>query len=122
PHKVHNRPEKSDEAPKPSIKPIDSGKRPGADLPKLTGPFPRRALLISVDNYLFMNPINYGVPSRDLWELKNRLSYNLKFPMTQIVELSDDARRGPHAPVKPVIEQVVADFLARSRAQDPVLI
>src|SRR5439155_7675438 len=60
--KVDNGPEKSDEAPKPSIKPSESGKRPGADLPKVTGPFPRRALLISVDNYLFMNPINYGVP------------------------------------------------------------
>jgi len=62
--------EKTDEGPKRAVKPSDSGKGPGADLPKLTGPFPRRALLISVDNYLFMNPINYGVPSRAAREAK----------------------------------------------------
>ena len=32
------------------------------DLPMPTGPFPRRALAISINDYLFANPINYGMP------------------------------------------------------------
>ena len=47
--------------PDPTTKP---DKPPKPDLPIKTGPLPRRALAISINNYLFANPINYGTPIR----------------------------------------------------------
>jgi hypothetical protein len=91
--------------------------------------FPRRALLVSVNNYLYFNPINYGVygPSgHNVHTLADKLNYGLHIPLDQVVELSDATPRGgkggPRPPLKPVIEQTVKDFLASSRGQDRILI
>src|SRR5262249_43384238 len=92
-------------------------------------PFPRRALLISVNNYLYFNPISYGVygPSgHNVHTLADKLSYGLHVPLDQIVELSDatppGGKGGPHPPLKPVIEQTLKDFLVSSRDQDRILV
>jgi hypothetical protein len=56
---------------------------------------PRRALLICVSNYLYANPVGYGVsagrPGQNLNTLAQRLSGALRIPPDQVVELSDGA-------------------------------
>jgi Caspase domain len=98
--------------------------------PSLTGNelFPRRALAIGVSGYLLANPLHYGTP-RDknfpgssvraaLTEFGN---FAMKFPNTQLFELSDGAR-DPHPPVKSVIETTITDFLTSARAQDRLVL
>ena len=109
--------------PKDSVKPKDGGKP--KDLPKGTGAFPRRALAISVNNYLFANPINYGIPLRNahsVGTLLDRFTTGLKIPRDQIFELSDASMSKPLPPVKDVVEKAITDFLAASRPQDRILL
>jgi hypothetical protein len=89
-------------------------------------PFPRRALLISVHNYLFANPVGAGLPtqgSRKISGLPDKLNTGLRIPFNQIVHLSDVAPAG-HArpPLKPVIEKTLSSFLDSSRPQDRVMV
>ena len=98
--------------------------RPTAD-----GLFPRRALAISVSNYLLANPLNYGGPREKGFPgssvraaLNDFGNFVMKFPNTQLFELSDAAPRDPHPPVKSVIETAITDFLNGSRAQDRVVV
>jgi hypothetical protein len=69
-------------------------KRPSAE----DAPFPRRALAICINNYLYANPVAYGPAEHDVHELLDRLVHRLHFPESQVVELSDAARpaRAPH--------------------------
>ncbi len=87
--------------------------------------FPRRALIISVHNYLYANFIHSG-PPRDLPSiprLVNTLNEALRIPLTQIAHLSDIAGRGAERPpLKGVIEKTLTDFLDTSRAQDRIMI
>jgi hypothetical protein len=84
---------------------------------------PRRALLISVNNYLYLNSVEHG---------RNRISLNgladfvfsnppLKIPQTQIFRLSDDGST-PHPTELSVIKNAIKDFLDTSRAQDRIII
>jgi hypothetical protein len=91
--------------------------------------YPRRALAISVSNYLLANPLSYGEPRdrtfpgssvRVVLDELGRSS--TKFPNTQLFELSDAAPRDPHPPVKSVIETAIIDFLTSSRPQDRVIL
>jgi hypothetical protein len=88
--------------------------------------FPRRALVISVNDYLYLNPVNYGTPrpdSRNVHTLTNRLSGWLRIPREQVVQLSDAALSGANrVPFKGVITNTVRSFLATSRAQDRILL
>jgi hypothetical protein len=120
--KDSNKPKDSDK-PKDSNKPKDGGKP--KDPPKGTGAFPRRALAVSVNNYLFANPINYGIPLANAHNLKtllDRFTTGLKIPRDQIFELSDAAMVKPQAPVKDVMEKTISDFLAGSRPQDRIVL
>ena len=113
-------------------RPVDTkpGKPPGD--PHQTGRpnFPRRALVVSVNNYLYFNPVNYGVygPSgHNVHTLIDKLNYGLNVPLDQITELGDaspgsGARSAAKPPLKPVIEQTVSDFLQTSRSQDRILL
>lgn len=90
--------------------------------------FPRRALLIGINNYLFANPLNYGWPRKDdypgsnLNSLRDQLARPpMNIPNLQIIELSDGGR-APHPPVKSVIEMAIADFVNTSRAQDRIIV
>ena len=92
------------------------------------GAFPRRALLINVNNYLFANSLHYGSKREGkypgsstsaLADQFNRPPFNI--PATQIIELSDGART-PQPTLKPVIESTIADFLDTSRDQDRIVI
>jgi hypothetical protein len=95
------------------------------------GQFPRRALIVSVNNYLYFNPVEYGLLSpagRTVHHLPSKLNLGLHIPLDQVFELSDaapDSRRGGQAarpPLKSVIEQTVTDFLQTSRAQDRIIL
>jgi hypothetical protein len=92
------------------------------------GLFPRRALLINVNNYLFLNSAHYGskrepgYPGSSTKVLTDQLSQPpMYFPATQIFELSDGSANA-HPTQRGVIETTIADFCATSRDQDRVLI
>jgi hypothetical protein len=125
--------------PAPPVKPQPPAPppvKPPAESPQAPGKFPRRALIVSVSNYLYFNPVNYGSLSQnqaDVHSLVNQLNKGLDIPLDQVVELSDatpdpagkrgrGARAGAVAPLKPVIEQTVTDFLQASRPQDRLVV
>ncbi|MCS7045638.1 MAG: caspase family protein, partial [Gemmataceae bacterium] len=90
--------------------------------------FPRRALLISINNYWLLNPVHYGSPPSQGYPgssgatLANRLSNApMYFPATQVIELSDSAKP-PLIPQKAVIEEAIEAFCNTSRAQDRIMI
>lgn len=98
-------------------------------------PFPRRALLVSVNNYLFYNTVHYGneakalradYPGSSTGVLRDRFSRPpLNFPATQVYELSDGVPPElgkPHSTQKSVIQDAIKDFVADTRAQDRVVI
>ena len=97
--------------------------------------FPRRALLINVNNYLMFNTVHYGspqdasrYPGSSTAVLRERLTRPpMNFPATQVYELSDGIppeykATKPHSTQKSVLETTITDFLAASRAQDRILV
>ncbi|MFO0864104.1 MAG: caspase family protein [Gemmataceae bacterium] len=135
------------ESPDPSEPPkkkgglLTGGKKKNVDPPttKKVGPkttpgtgtaglFPRRALLINVNNYLFLNSAHYGskrepgYPGSSTKVLTDQLSQPpMYFPATQIFELSDGSLNA-HPTQRGVIETTIADFCSTSREQDRVLL
>jgi hypothetical protein len=104
-----------DSSPEKKPGPIEVSPQPSKNI------YPRRALAISVNNYLYANPVNYGVMGRDVNSLLDRMCRILHIPANQIVELSDSTPKKPRAPLKPVIEETVVQFLSTCRAQDHIL-
>jgi hypothetical protein len=104
--------------------------------PKGPEVFPRRALLISVNNYLYYNTVHYGselnafyngYPGSSTGVLRDRLTRPpMNFPANQVYELSDGIPAGkaikPHSTQRSVIETTIKDFLDGSRAQDRVVV
>ena len=96
--------DKTDDVVRPADKVTnDASKKPKKDGKKTTpfsnDPFPRRALLIGVSNYLMFNTVHYGSP-QDSFKggfpgsstavLRDRLTRPpMNFPVKQVVELSD---------------------------------
>jgi hypothetical protein len=98
---------------------------PSKDPFAANSPFPRRALIISVHNYLYANPVGMGFGQRDpkVTDLVSKLNTGLKIPLGQIAHLSDAAGRGAaRPPLKSVIEKSLTDFLAGTREQDRVMV
>jgi hypothetical protein len=91
-------------------------------------PFPRRALVISVHNYLYANPVSYGIHGPGSHNVGMFLEQLAKFngfriPLTQIAHLSDSAEMGmARPPLRSIIEKTLKDFLDGSRAQDRILV
>src|SRR5262249_5825766 len=116
--------------------------------PPEDGPFPRRALFISVCNYLYANPLHYGTPPDDgklvrkgsgypgssTRVLKFLMEYSpMNLPGMQMAELTDGrydyqfggkgAATAPTiAPFKRNIEQAITEFLSTARAQDRIML
>jgi hypothetical protein len=93
----------------------------------LAGPliFPRRALIISVHNYLYANPIVSAEHLRqtaNIGRLKDALYKGLNIPHNQIFHLSDSNPKEPRPPLKSVIEQGLTNFLKTTRKQDRILV
>ncbi len=89
--------------------------------------FPRRALVISVHDYLYANPLQNGVPGpqgNNLSTLMNDLNLGLHIPLNQLALLSDEAgpKWGARAPTKSVIEKTLTNLLDSSRPQDRILV
>jgi Caspase domain len=112
--------------PDPDTKPPDIKKPDPKPAPPVGTLFPRRALVISVHNYLYANPVGAGLPlagARNMSYFVTKLNTGLKVPANQIAHLSDEARGNKaRAPVKQVIEQTLVDFLGNSREQDRVIV
>jgi Caspase domain len=120
----------------PNTRPnTDSGKKPNTDAgkkPEARVPFPRRALIISVHNYLFANVTPSGPPtpnSRNLANFQRGLAADndktagLRLSPTQILHLSDAASKAKErTPLKPVIQEAVTHFLDESRPQDRIMV
>lgn len=89
--------------------------------------FPRRALIISVHDYLYANPLQNGMPGSKTTSLNvfiDSLNLGMHVPLNQIAHLSDDAgpKWGKRAPTKSVIEKTLTSFLDSSRPQDRILV
>lgn len=88
--------------------------------------FPRRALIISIHDYLYANPLQSGMPGTqaNLNNFINSLSLGLHVSLNQIAHLTDDAESkwGARAPTKTVIEKTLTNFLDSSRPQDRILV
>jgi hypothetical protein len=100
--------------------------------------FPRRALAISVSNYLYARQVNGGLDSRNLHALMSRLGRFLHVPVDQFGLLTDVAApaapKSPNQkkpvpppapivpPVKKAVESTIASFLESSRPQDRILL
>src|SRR5439155_1530286 len=83
--------------------------------PPSSRPFPRRALIVSVHNYLYANPIMPGAEGSAAFPgatkpavsgLIPALNRGLEIPMTQIFHVSDVAKKNPLPPLKPPPEGV----------------
>lgn len=94
-----------------------------ADAPAVSSPFPRRALFIAVNNYLFNNPVQQGPGNtwKGLDQLKRQFEVGLRFPSSQTLQITD-ALPGTPAPTKQVIEKNIEAFTASSRAQDCIVV
>ncbi len=97
-----------------------TGKNNAGDGPAV---FPRRALIISVHNYLYANPISVGDnDTPNIERLRSSLNRGLRIPLNQIIHLSDAAKKDPRPPLKSVIEQGLKNFLATTRKQDRIMV
>ncbi len=88
------------------------------------GTMPRRALLINVCNYLYLNRVDPGRNrTTSLSALKELGISNapLNVPPSQIFALSDEGNP-PHPTEKSVVKNAIKDFCDTSRAQDRILI
>jgi hypothetical protein len=116
----------------PVIK-IDSGGKKPTPMAQV-GPMPRRILAISINEYLYVNPLRYGTivvtndnQRKDFYKAIERLATGWRVPKDQVYYLTD----GPidngridqeHPPLKPVVEGAIENFLKESRAQDRILV
>ncbi len=126
-----------DPRPTPDTKrPPDTGKKPvnppppPPPAPPVNEPniFPRRALVISVHNYLYANPVSYGIygpGGHNVGKFLEQLAQfnGFRISLTQVAHLSDSAEKGmARPPMRPVIEKTLKDFLDGSRAQDHLMV
>ncbi len=99
--------------------------RETSDQPRGAPEFPRRALVIDVQNYLYANPTHAGMPipgARNIPNFLDALNRGLHIPMNEMALLSDGAPKGARPPMKPVIEKTLTGFLDSSRAQDRIMV
>ncbi len=95
----------------------------------LEGAFPRRLLLVNINNYLYANPTQSGYQKiadeklrTDIHSVIDRLADRWRIEKDQVYKLSDTLLNDPRNLLKPVIEETVDKFLATSRAQDRIML
>lgn len=87
--------------------------------------FPRRAMIVSIHNYLYANPIQYGLTVQGMKNIPGMTRFfvnQLRIPPDQVTHLSDVARENPMPPMKAVVESTVSQFLKTSRKQDRIFL
>lgn len=90
-----------------------------------TLPFPRRALVVSIHNYLYANPTQYGLMvqgMKNIPAITKYLTNQMRVPQNQIIHLSDAAKDNPAPPTRSVVESTITDFLKTSRKQDHLML
>jgi hypothetical protein len=98
---------------------------PAGQRTELEGEFPnRRALLISVNNYLYMNPTLYGSTKggQNITTLMERFRTGLRIPKEQMAQLSDATPTNPIKPTKKAIEDSIAQLLGSAREEDCLIL
>lgn len=91
----------------------------------LGGAFPRRALIFSIHNYLYANPVgnHAGSDQAAVAKLPEILSKGkLNLPREQVLWVSELDSKHPQPVLKPVFEKTLEGFLTESRPQDRVLV
>jgi hypothetical protein len=103
----------------PNKRPMEEDPEPVA----LTGGYPRRALIISIHDYLYANPLQeFDKHESNLDGIKRALNVSLRVPYNQVFHLSDRAKKQQRPPMKPIIEKTLTSFLDTSRPQDRILV
>jgi hypothetical protein len=117
-------PTKPKPKPRPNPPPDEDPPTTPRPTPLASGQFPRRALIISVHNYLYANPLSDPpqIKESSIDRLTRALGNGLKVPTTQIFRLSDMDKKEPRPPLKTVIEQGLTNFLKTTRKQDRILV
>jgi len=107
-----------------SKKPQKSYEKPVSVKPTETaGPFPRRMLAVSINNYPYANPILFGSSTRSVAVLLDRLSDKWHIPRDQLYLLTDaQTNRGSVPPIKPVLTAAIESFLQTSRPADRIVL
>lgn len=108
----------------------EKDKKNRRNLARIPAPYPGRALLIGIRNYLYLNPLNPGYRAersflRDplgLHTLRRTLQTELSFPRDQILVLSDVDDESPAVPTKTAIEANIEELISTSRPGDRVMI
>lgn len=87
--------------------------------------FPRRMLAISINNYMFANPVAYGantgLKENRMHVLLDRLARYLLVDASQFTLISDSAPQ-PIPPIRPVLEEAITQFCQGSRPQDRIIL
>lgn len=112
------------------IQPPEQEKKTRRNLARIPAPYPGRALLVGVRNYLFLNPINPGYRAERSFQrdplgiltLRRTFTTELSFPRDQVLVLSDVDDQSPAVPTKATIEATIEDFLSSSRPQDRIVL
>lgn len=105
-------------------------KRNHRNLARIPAPYPGRALLIGIRNYLYLNPLNPGYRAersfqRDplgILSLRRTLLTELSFPRDQVLVLSDADDQVATVPSKATIEATITEFVETSRPSDHVVL
>jgi Caspase domain len=85
--------------------------------------FPRRMLVVSINQYLYANPILFGSPKRSPAALLERMADKWRIPREQLYLLTDAKNnRGSVPPIKTVVEKAIESFLQTSRPQDRIVL
>lgn len=88
-----------------------------------TGPFPRRMLAISINQYLYANPTLYGSLTKNMSVLLDRLGEKWRIPRDQLYLLTDSpTSRGSIPPIKPVLTATIERFLQSCRPVDRIVL
>lgn len=84
--------------------------------------WPRRMLAISINNYLYQNPVSYG-REKSFDKAVNSLSSALKVPNDQVTMITDRIT-GPKAapPTRAILVDAISRFLNESRPVDHVVL
>jgi hypothetical protein len=108
----------------------EPGKKTRRSFARIPAPYPGRALLVGVRNYLYLNPLNPGYrPERSLMRdplglmtLQRVLITEHSFPREQTAVLCDVDEQKPMQPTKATIESNVEEFLKTTRASDRIIL
>ncbi|HMO34671.1 MAG TPA: caspase family protein, partial [Gemmatales bacterium] len=108
----------------------EQNQRDKRNLARIPAPYPGRALLIGIRDYLYLNPLNPGFrversflgDALGLQSLQRNLITELSFPREQVLLLTDVDDQKHVVPTRATIQATVEDFLQNSRTGDRIVL